>query len=153
MIIRESDRDKIARALIEARRPLNRIQNRVPATFQEEEGGCGVTGFASSIKVKGRHIFEPSKQMHNRGNGKGGGIAALGLDHDNLGVSPEVLDQDYLLLVALLDPDCRATVEEKYIKSFFDIDQITHGLGNWNSHRNKSICYSFPIVNGRGIFS
>jgi len=125
MIIQESDRHKIARALIEARRPLSRIQNRAPAFTQEEEGGCGVTGFAASVKVKGRHIFEPSRQMHNRGNGKGGGIAALGLDHDGLGVSQEILDQDYLLLVALLDPDCRTAVEEKYIKPFFDIDQTT----------------------------
>ncbi|MCX5900661.1 MAG: hypothetical protein NTX06_08005, partial [Proteobacteria bacterium] len=44
----------------------------------EEEGGCGVTGFISSIPVTGKNIFEPSVQMHNRGNGKGGGIAAVG---------------------------------------------------------------------------
>ena len=25
----------------------------------EEEGGCGVTGFACSIPVGGKHIFEP----------------------------------------------------------------------------------------------
>ena len=50
-----------------------------PAHKAEEEGGCGVTGFACSIPVGGKHIFEPSRQMHNRGNGKGGGIAAVGL--------------------------------------------------------------------------
>jgi hypothetical protein len=44
-----------------------------------EEGGCGVTGFACTVPVKGRFIYEPSKQMQNRGNGKGGGIAAAGL--------------------------------------------------------------------------
>ena len=44
-----------------------------------EEGGCGVVGFAATVPVRGRHIFEPSIQMHNRGNGKGGGIAAAGL--------------------------------------------------------------------------
>ena len=37
-----------------------------------EEGGCGVVGFAASVPVGGRHIFKPSIQMHNRGNGKGG---------------------------------------------------------------------------------
>ena len=42
----------------------------------EAEGGCGVTGFACSIPVGGRHIYEPSIQMRNRGNGKGGGVAA-----------------------------------------------------------------------------
>ena len=41
-----------------------------------EEGGCGVVGFACDVLVPGRSIFEASIQMHNRGNGKGGGIAA-----------------------------------------------------------------------------
>jgi hypothetical protein len=50
-----------------------------PRWKAEEEGGCGVTGFACSIPVAGRHIIEPSRQMNNRGNGKGGGIAAVGL--------------------------------------------------------------------------
>ena len=62
----------------------------------EDEGGCGVTGFAASVPVSGKHIFLPSVQMHNRGNGKGGGIAAVGRDADSLGVSQEVLEEDYL---------------------------------------------------------
>ena len=41
----------------------------------------------STIPVGGRHIHEPSKQMHNRGNGKGGGIAAGGLVPEEMGVS------------------------------------------------------------------
>jgi len=45
---------------------------------EAEEGGCGVVGFCCTEPVPGRHIQEPSKQMHNRGNGKGGGIAAVG---------------------------------------------------------------------------
>ena len=57
-----------------------------PLWKAEEEGGCGVTGFACSIPVSGRHIIEPSCQMHNRGNGKGGGIAAVGLSPEDLGV-------------------------------------------------------------------
>ena len=44
----------------------------------EEEGGCGVTGFICSIPVTGKNIFEPSVSVHNRGNGKGGGIGAVG---------------------------------------------------------------------------
>ena len=63
-----------------------------------EEGGCGVTGFISSIPVRGRHIYEPSIQMHNRGNGKGGGIAAVGLSAEALGVSQEVLDNHLSLI-------------------------------------------------------
>jgi len=38
-----------------------------------DEGGCGVTGFASNVPVAGRHILEPSIRMLNRGNGNGGG--------------------------------------------------------------------------------
>jgi hypothetical protein len=31
-----------------------------------EEGGCGVIGFIASVPVPGKHIIEPSVQMHNR---------------------------------------------------------------------------------------
>jgi len=86
-----------------------------------EEGGCGVTGFISSVPVRGRHIFEPSVQMHNRGNGKGGGIAAVGLSAQSLGVSQDVLDTHYLLQVALLDPQVRPEVEQSCIEPFFEI--------------------------------
>jgi len=89
----------------------------------EAEGGCGVTGFACSIPVGGRHIYEPSIQMRNRGNGKGGGIAACGLVPEDLGVSRKMLDEDYILQVALLDPDARRDVEKNAIEPYFDIDQ------------------------------
>ncbi len=89
----------------------------------EAEGGCGVTGFACSIPLGGRHIYEPSIQMRNRGNGKGGGIAACGLVPEDLGVSRKVLDDDYILQVALLDPEARADVERKCIEPYFDVDQ------------------------------
>jgi len=86
-----------------------------------EEGGCGVTGFMSSIPVRGRHIHEPSFQMHNRGNGKGGGIAAVGLSAADLGVSQKVLDTHYLMQVALLDPNSRHEVEAANIKPFLEV--------------------------------
>ncbi|MFH1983675.1 MAG: glutamate synthase [Pseudomonadota bacterium] len=86
-----------------------------------EEGGCGVTGFIASIPVAGRHIHEPSTQMHNRGNGKGGGIAAVGLCAADLGVSQEVLDSHYLLQVALLDPAARKEVAATHIAPFLDV--------------------------------
>ena len=88
----------------------------------DEEGGCGVTGFACSIPVAGRHIFQPSVQMHNRGNGKGGGIAAVGLDADTLGVSQKILDDDYLIQIAYLDAEARATVESRFIAEVFRVD-------------------------------
>jgi len=86
-----------------------------------EEGGCGVTGFISTIPVGGRHIYEPSVQMHNRGNGKGGGIAAVGLVPEQMGVSREVLDSHYLIQIALLDPGCHPEVERQFILPHFDV--------------------------------
>ena len=50
-------------------------------------------------------------QMHNRGNGKGGGIAAAGLDPAQMRVSPEVLRNHYLIQVAYIDGKARAEVE------------------------------------------
>jgi len=90
----------------------------------EEEGGCGVVGFACSIPVCGRNIFEPSIQMHNRGNGKGGGIAAVGFLPEQLGVSKDTLDECYMLQVALLDPTAREEVEKSCITPFMDIVSI-----------------------------
>ena len=85
------------------------------------EGGCGVTGFACTVPVGGRFIREPSLQMHNRGNGKGGGIAAVGLVPEELGVSREVLDSHYLLQIALLDPSCHAELERRFVLPHFDV--------------------------------
>ena len=95
----------------------------VRGSSPEAEGGCGVTGFACTIPVGGRHIYEPSIQMRNRGNGKGGGIAACGLVPEEMGVSRKVLEEDYILQVALLDPAARGEVEQTFIEPFFDIDQ------------------------------
>jgi len=87
----------------------------------EEEGGCGVVGFCCSEPVRGRHIYEPSKQMHNRGNGKGGGIAAVGFVPEQLGVSREVLDEQTMLHVAFVDPGVRRQVEERFIVPHFEV--------------------------------
>ncbi|RJR18200.1 MAG: glutamate synthase, partial [Desulfobacteraceae bacterium] len=88
----------------------------------EAEGGCGVTGLACSIPVRGRHIFEPSKQMHNRGNGRGGGIAAMGFDHRMLGVTREILEEDYILQVAVLEEESVKALEESFIRPYFRVD-------------------------------
>lgn len=93
-----------------------------PSRSPEAEGGCGVTGFACTIPVGGKHIYEPSIQMRNRGNGKGGGIAACGLVPEEMGVSRRVLEEDYILQIALLDPDARGEVEKAFIDPWFDID-------------------------------
>ena len=88
----------------------------------EAEGGCGVTGFACSIPVRGKHIFEPSRQMHNRGNGRGGGIAAMGFDHNMLGVSKEILEQDYILQIAILEDGVMDDLEQRFIEPWFKVD-------------------------------
>jgi len=88
----------------------------------EEEGGCGVVGFCCSEPVRAKHIYEPSRQMHNRGNGKGGGVAALGFVPEQLGVSRAVLDDNYMLHVAFLDNAIRPELEKKYIVPNFDIN-------------------------------
>lgn len=93
----------------------------IPCKKSSEEGGCGVTGFISSIPVSGRHIFEPSVQMHNRGNGKGGGIAAVGLSAEELGVTQEVLDTHYLLQIALLKPESQPEVENSNLNPFLEV--------------------------------
>ncbi len=86
-----------------------------------DEGGCGVTGFACNIPVAGRHIFEPSVRMHNRGNGKGGGIAAAGMDPETMGVSREVLDSHYMINIALLDPSCLDELKARRIDPYFEV--------------------------------
>ncbi len=94
-------------------------------TSQEEEGGCGVTGFICTEPVRGKFIYEPSVQMHNRGNGKGGGIAAAGLVPEEMGVSREVLDSHYLIQVALLDSSAVNEVEQQFILPQFDVALAT----------------------------
>ena len=91
------------------------------AGIEAEEGGCGVTGFACSIPVSGRHIFEPSVQMHNRGNGKGGGLAAVGLSPAQLGVDQKTLDNDFLLQVAILDESVVPDMEARFIRPHFRV--------------------------------
>jgi len=87
------------------------------------EGGCGVLGFAANLPVAGRHVLAASRQMHNRGNGKGGGIAMVGLDAQQVGVDPATLESHYMLQIALLDPTSRQEVEAQYIQPQFEIAQ------------------------------
>ncbi len=81
----------------------------------EAEGGCGVVGLAASVGLPGKHILGPLIKMHNRGNGKGGGIAAVGLDHVQMRVPREILDDHYLVQVAYVDPAFREELEREFI--------------------------------------
>ena len=59
--------------------------------------------------------------MHNRGNGKGGGIAAAGLLPEQLGVDAATLKNDYLMQIALLETDAEYEVEKAFIASDLEI--------------------------------
>lgn len=98
------------------------VATREGMTRAEREGGCGVIGLAASVPVAGRHLLQALAQMRNRGNGKGGGIAACGLDPSFFGVSAEVLRNDYLLAVALLDATVRAEVERDFVAPSYEVD-------------------------------
>ncbi|MCG7845217.1 MAG: hypothetical protein MIO90_07295, partial [Methanomassiliicoccales archaeon] len=87
----------------------------------EAEGGCGVVGLAASLGLPGKHILGPLVQMHNRGNGKGGGIAAVGLDHVQMKVPREVLDDHYLVQVAYVDPSFREELEREFIDASYTV--------------------------------
>jgi glutamate synthase domain-containing protein 1/glutamate synthase domain-containing protein 3 len=97
----------------------------LPSAKAADEGGCGVTGFACTVPVGGKFIYEPSVQMQNRGNGKGGGIAAAGLVPEQLGVDAATLDSHYLLQIALLDEHAHSQVEREYVLPWFDIAAST----------------------------
>src|SRR2546425_365403 len=98
-----------------------------PLVKQEAEGGCGVVGLASNIPLEGKYLLKSLVQMRNRGNGKGGGIAALGLVPEQLGVSEKILREDYILQVAYLDRSSRNQVEDEHIRPFFRGDYESSG--------------------------
>ena len=114
--------DQIIKNIINSRKPLVKEIPSTRYSQTEAEGGCGVTGFACSNPVRGKHIFEPSKQMHNRGNGRGGGIAAMGFDHRMLGISREILEEDYILQVAVLEDGVMDDLEQRFIEPWFKVD-------------------------------
>jgi glutamate synthase domain-containing protein 1/glutamate synthase domain-containing protein 3 len=131
--------NKFAKNIYSSRKKL--IAGINPEDFHDEqmvqEGGCGVVGFAASIPVGGRHIFEPSIQMQNRGNGKGGGIAAAGLVPSQLGVDAKTLREDYILQIALLAPDA-AGQAESFIKENLRIDHMER-LSHIDDHRDAGL--------------
>jgi glutamate synthase domain-containing protein 1/glutamate synthase domain-containing protein 3 len=77
---------------------------------------------ACTEAIPGRHLLQALRQMRNRGNGKGGGVAMVGLVPEELGVTPEILRDDYLLAVAYLDASARPEVESSHIHTTFLVD-------------------------------
>ncbi len=77
------------------------------------EGGCGVIGIIGTDKLRGNCIIRPCEQMRNRGNGKGGGVAAVGLFDD--------YQDHYALHISFLDEHVRTQVEKGFVESVFDV--------------------------------
>jgi glutamate synthase domain-containing protein 1/glutamate synthase domain-containing protein 3 len=128
--------DEIIKHLTYSRKQLAEKLNYSSQLRKEaEEGGCGVVGFCCTEPVPGKHIYEPSRQMHNRGNGKGGGIAAVGFVPEQLGVSRDMLDNYYMLHIAFLDEKVQPEIEKQFITPNFDISKTTKldKVDNWKS--------------------
>ena len=85
------------------------------------EGGCGVVGLASEIPIAGRHLFNSLEQMRNRGNGKGGGVAMVGLNPAQFNTTQDVLEDSYLVAIAWVNDGYREEVESKFINPVFDV--------------------------------
>ncbi len=111
--------------LLASRRTLGPAPAGARSDDEAAEGGCGVIGMAASVPLAGRHLLQALAQMRNRGNGKGGGIAAAGLDPAFFGVPRAVLAEDYLLAVALLDPAAQGEVERDFIAPTYVVDHAT----------------------------
>jgi glutamate synthase domain-containing protein 1/glutamate synthase domain-containing protein 3 len=109
-----TERTALIDRIIGSRRELG-IGREISRSPEEAEGGCGVVGLISTVQISGKHILTPLLQMHNRGNGKGGGVAAVGLDPKQAGVKKDFLDSDYLIQIAYLDPASRSAVEKEFI--------------------------------------
>ncbi|TAK14003.1 MAG: glutamate synthase [Anaerolineae bacterium] len=115
---------EIIEKMLAARRGLRPDWDWQAGRDDAAEGGCGVIGMASSEQVAAKHMLQALKQMRNRGNGKGGGIAAVGLVPREFGVSKETLENDYLIAVAYMDPKVRAKVEKDFIRSIYVVDHV-----------------------------
>ena len=72
--------------------------------------------------------------MHNRGNGRGGGIVAMGFDHNMLGISEEILEQDYILQIAVLEDGVMDDLEQRFIEPWFKVD-FTESIPHLTDYR------------------
>src|SRR2546422_5534034 len=121
-----SDADRIIGSRSDLRSPVEAVK-------PEDEGGCGVVGLASTVPVRGYHILCPVEQMHNRGNGKGGGVAAVGLVPEQMRVPADILKSHYLLQIAYLDEASRPEVEREFVHPHFDV-HTTYAVENIDDH-------------------
>jgi glutamate synthase domain-containing protein 1/glutamate synthase domain-containing protein 3 len=126
---------KIARAITESR--LNKVKGRPFTKKRSLEGGCGVIGLIGSEKLKGNCIIRPCEQMRNRGNGKGGGVAAVGL-------FDEYKDR-YAFHIAYLDEKARSPIEKKFVESVFHVSHAEKQV-SIDDYRETGLEIKPPLV-------
>jgi glutamate synthase domain-containing protein 1/glutamate synthase domain-containing protein 3 len=122
-------------AIIRSRRKL--ISGLRSSERRTAEGGCGVIGIIGTEPIPGRLIIRPCEQMHNRGNGKGGGIAAVGLFDDR--------KDDYAVHLAYLDESARAELEKDFILRNFEVAQAEKQI-SIDDHRELGFEIKPPVV-------
>lgn len=124
-----------AQAIIRARRELaSGIRS---AERRTAEGGCGVIGIIGTEPIPGRLIIRSCEQMHNRGNGKGGGVAAVGLFDDRR--------DDYAIHIAYLDESIRPELERDYLLGSFDVAHAER-QASLDDHRALGLDIRPPVV-------
>lgn len=134
-MIKKDNPLKIAEAIIQSRRSM--VRGRTIGKKRSLEGGCGVIGIISSDKLKGNCIIRPCEQMRNRGNGKGGGVAAVGLfdrykDH-------------YALHISFLDEKVKGPVEKEFVESVFHVSQAEQ-QDSLDDYRETGLEVKPPLV-------
>ncbi|MCJ7579335.1 MAG: glutamate synthase, partial [Candidatus Aminicenantes bacterium] len=125
----------IAETITKSRKNL--VKGRSLEQKNSLEGGCGVIGIIGSEKIAGKNIIRPCEQMRNRGNGKGGGVAAVGLFDD--------YKEHYALHIAFLDDGVRNAVEKEYINSVFDIS-FAEKQTSLDDYRDAGLEVKPPLV-------
>jgi glutamate synthase domain-containing protein 1/glutamate synthase domain-containing protein 3 len=116
---------------------LSNVQGKARAKKRALEGGCGVIGIIGSEKLKGHCIIRPCEQMRNRGNGKGGGVAAVGLFDE--------FKDFYALHVSFLDEKAKGQVEKKHIQSVFNVSHAEKQK-SLDDYRDSGLMVKPPVV-------
>ncbi len=134
MYIRDNA-EEIARSI--ARSRMNNVKGRTFIKKRSLEGGCGVIGLIGSEKLKGNCIIRPCEQMRNRGNGKGGGVAAVGLFDEYKDL--------YALHISFLDESSRGPIEKKFIHPVFQVSHAEKQI-SVDDHRETGLVVKPPEV-------
>jgi len=123
-------------AIIRSRMKL--VSGKHSSERKTAEGGCGVIGIIGTEPLQGRLIIRSCEQMHNRGNGKGGGVAAVG-------IFSEDRKDDYAIHIAYLDLSAQAELERDFILSKFDISHAER-QESIDDHREVGLELKPPVV-------